>query len=704
GLGFPCEVFWHAKYLPEHYEKALTGVGGERVTTIMELPKDFSAVPELAAWERGTEKLGVFKFDADAAAEYLNHMIGKGKFLEVDPNAITEEMVRENHGWTFVQARTTHGELGYNLWGETDPSEEAKTVLLRFARVFDLAYRRYEDLRESEAAVREARIEAALERVRARTMGMHSSDELREVAMMYAAQLDELGMDIHGAMFLLQDPDDEAWTLWTGYSQNYPLEHVRGKTFEFPFQEVEGDPSLDAWRRGETVMESFVPPDELPAWSEKYRIVLDASDQTADDWIRFNPDGYFRIDAYMKYGVVAAGGPRSFTEEEVDIQVRFAREFERTYRRFLDLKKAEAQARESRIEAALERMRSRTMAMQASDELLDVSSVMTEQLVELGIDIHWAYLYLYNEEQDELEVYLTKSSTHPVPQARRGSGLWTYPRSFHDPGQGQDEFIAVWRKRDAFRTADWGKDRFDEWADQFQMMFDALGYSREDYRPHAPDGIFNVEALMGPGYVGMGGARPMDQDDIDVLVRFANEFEGTYRRFLDIKRAEAQARESQVEAALERVRGRAMAMQEPDDIGATCKALFDEVQTLCPDVLRLGIGVAVDDDKLQPWLVGADADGRPCIYEGRIISEGEREELDTIFAARREQQAHWFKETRDFLEWATSIYTHAVDEAVIPVDLATDQYFSAFPHQTGWIYVVSPDPYEADDEAGRIVS
>ena len=63
-----------------------------------------------------------------------------------------------------------------------------------------------------------------------------------------------------------------------------------------------------------------------------------------------------------------------------DIFKRFAKVFEQTYTRFLDLQKAEAQAREAQIEAALERVRCRTMAMQQSDELREVISVVFEKL------------------------------------------------------------------------------------------------------------------------------------------------------------------------------------------------------------------------------------------------------------------------------------------------------------------------------------
>ena len=63
---------------------------------------------------------------------------------------------------------------------------------------------------------------------------------------------------------------------------------------------------------------------------------------------------------------------------------RFAKVFDQTYTRFLDLKQAEAQARESQIQLALERVRARTMAMHKSEELAETSQVLFQQLIELG--------------------------------------------------------------------------------------------------------------------------------------------------------------------------------------------------------------------------------------------------------------------------------------------------------------------------------
>ena len=43
--------------------------------------------------------------------------------------------------------------------------------------------------------------------------------------------------------------------------------------------------------------------------------------------------------------------------------------FELAYRRYLDIEKAEAQAREAKIEAALEKVRSRSLAVHKTNEL-----------------------------------------------------------------------------------------------------------------------------------------------------------------------------------------------------------------------------------------------------------------------------------------------------------------------------------------------
>src|SRR5665647_185281 len=91
--------------------------------------------------------------------------------------------------------------------------------------------------------------------------------------------------------------------------------------------------------------------------------------------------------------------------EAWDIFKRLGKVFEQTYARFLDLKKAEAQARESQIQLALERVRARTMAMQRSDELADAAQLLFQQVKELGVHPWTSGFQLWDEDRKAVTVW-----------------------------------------------------------------------------------------------------------------------------------------------------------------------------------------------------------------------------------------------------------------------------------------------------------
>ena len=101
------------------------------------------------------------------------------------------------------------------------------------------------------------------------------------------------------------------------------------------------------------------------------------------------PEKEFHYGFIFQHGFFYAFSRNEFPPDVIKIIERFSLLFAQTYRRYLDLVKAEAQAREAQIEAALERVRSRTMAMHKSEELTDVSA----ELVITSYSIHYTKLY-----------------------------------------------------------------------------------------------------------------------------------------------------------------------------------------------------------------------------------------------------------------------------------------------------------------------
>jgi hypothetical protein len=90
------------------------------------------------------------------------------------------------------------------------------------------------------------------------------------------------------------------------------------------------------------------------------------------------PDSLVMNPCPFLYGNLIAVTYEPMGKIELELILRFAKVFEQTYTRFLDLQKAEEQARKAQIEAALERVRSRMMGMQNSSELEDTNKVMHE--------------------------------------------------------------------------------------------------------------------------------------------------------------------------------------------------------------------------------------------------------------------------------------------------------------------------------------
>ena len=476
-------------------------------------------------------------------------------------------------------------------------------VFKRFKNVFELSYQRFLDIKQAESQTREAKIEAALERVRAKALAMRTSEELKEVASELRNQMGLLGQqDLEVCAIHLYEEDDEYFdSLGAMRLPESKGNIIQGRS-RFP-------------KKGIKIVEEML---DL-YHSEQNDYVLLNEGEKAIEWLnnlqKNSPEVYNilskkiestpleELKAYWAISDFSGGSLVMVTynypdENSRNLLNRSANVFDLAYKRFKDLKKAEAQARESQIELALEKVRAKTMAMQSSNELNEVVEILFLEFRKLGLDILAADIIVFHEQGQTADMwisgldgtegpYLTKALDHP-----------------HQLGT-----IEAWKKGDSLRITKLEGDYFRTF---FELAFNETN-GLKIVTQETKDWVFNLgivyhsEAFTQHGCIRVSTVEAQSEDQINIQLRFAKVFNQTYRRFLDLKKSEKQAREAQIEAALERVRSRTMAMQNHIELAETASVLYGELVKIgLPHVTCAFEFIDADEKNISSWVTKLD--------------------------------------------------------------------------------------------------
>jgi signal transduction histidine kinase/ketosteroid isomerase-like protein len=465
---------------------------------------------------------------------------------------------------------------------------EKLEVLKRFRNVFTLAYQRYTDIAQAEAQAREAEIELALERVRARTMAMQHSDELAEASFLLDSQVRALGIKTRGCAFnIYGDNESTEWFIaeaGTMPAYKTPRENIFLRYYE-------------AGQAGEAIHIETFEGDACAAHYD-YLCTLPVAGESLKKFKESGgsfPEKQTDHVTYFKFGYLLF-----ITLEPVpdahDIFKRFAKVFEQTYTRFLDLQKAEAQAREALIEAALEKVRSRTMAMQSSNELQETAAVLFQEFKKLGTDdMQQVTIGIYNEEESVIDFRVTNWSGGGEQENR------SFQLDMNEPTLVQPN-IAAWKAGKKSAVFDLTGEALQGWLN-YRNKISGITINTNDTGGRR----VITAAYFSKGHLTISTLVPLAEETIKTLERFAAVFDGTYTRFLDLEKAEAQAKEAQIETALERVRSRTLAMQKSDELAETAAEVFRQLISLGIEPNRLYIGIVKEESgDMEMWATDED--------------------------------------------------------------------------------------------------
>jgi len=587
---------WNFVVVPGLYQGAT-----RLVIPFFEHPVFIKAGESIKEYNASGNNFTVVLLDKKDKDTFLDHLFTNTIFKDLPDEAKTSQYNREVYQTSNVVLKDTWLSLG--KYDATPLTDEQITILKRLANAFGQAYTRFLDLQKAEAQAREAHIEAALERVRSRTMAMHKSSELLDVIKTLGDQFQLLGFKIHSANFNTSYRQKD-WNLWL-YNPGNPVypEQVHIPYLDNPFfnrtlESIASGSDFNAFVFTKEEKDDFL--DHLYA----HTIARNSSEERKK--FTYDAPGFAWSTVYLKNTAltIANYDAEPFTEEQNAIIRRFGNAFEQTYTRFLDLQKAEAQAREAQIELGLERVRARAMAMLSSLELKEVVKTLFEELRHLDVNVQACLIATFDAATFDQRSWMIHLKTNE-------------PYAFLIPHNEQpfyQEMLKAWKERNA------------NWAyvleGETKIKWEDFLFADTDFRllpksvkeeMQKPEKVFFAASYYTYGAIQSSSPAPFSKQSIDILQRFSKVFDSCYTRFLDLQKAEAQAREAQIELGLERVRARAMAMQNSDELKELIGTVFTELTKL--DLVLTRCVIMIYDIKtlgITWWMANSEDPSNPA--------------------------------------------------------------------------------------------
>lgn len=529
---------------------------------------------------------------------------------------------------------------------------------------------------------RELEIESALEKVRSIAMSMKEPADMLKVCKKISLQLQSLGVkeirNVQTAIFYESKGTYMNYEYYARHNKSLITETIftNNKIHKaFAVKMIKG--------KGEFFV-THIKGEKVKEWIEYQKTTNVFIDKFLDTASSLN---YY----WFSLGPVALGIStyHPLTEKETNLFERFLKVFELAYRRYLDIEKAEAQAREAQIEAALERVRSKTMAMHNSQDVGDTVIVLFDEVLKLGIDksIRCGIGILEGTEK-KIETWSATSYSNGEVDLKMGMlDMTIHPMLI--------------RLKKAWKSGETGYS-YQFTGNDVIRYYNALN-NEPEYPFHVeldtlPEKEFHNSFFFSEGILFAFTSNPISEEAAKVLNKFASVFGQTYRRYLDLQKAEAQAREAQIETALERVRSKTMAMHKSDDLTSAVATVFEELRKLGLKTIRCGVGIFDGKNrKINVWTSSSSEKSDSVQVSGDEMLEG-HSLLDGIYDSwQRQQDFSYVLEGEDLTKYYKVVADSNLPVKAPEVNAANDiQYYHCVMFPAGGLFAFRESEFSAE--------
>lgn len=596
---------------------------------------------------------------------------------------VSSVLKNTEEGWKFIHQ---HGSVP-DLKAGSDETIAFNQISKENRELRDAIKRRTKELEQTN---RELEIEASIARVRSVAMSMVSPSDMVNVCRTISDELQQFGVEhIRNIQTVIIDEGKNRY-------QNYQYFTAFDKEL---IESAECDSNPSVFSMIKSMLES---PDAF------FTGILDGTDLEAfKDFRRkeekFEENFLYEAD-YLDYHFFSIGPGglgitlyKKISEEGLELFRRYHNVFSLSYQRFRDIEKAEAQTKETKVEASLERVRSKTMAMHHSSELKSVIEQIYKEITILDIDAMAADLLFYDTYTTNFTLWISGTDGTEGP---------IYVQDF--PHSHQQNSYSAWKDGIPCKSTLLKSEDFKTYFERFFHHETGLKSISDDTKSFVTSlgEIYHTEAFTKHGCIRVASINALDDEECSILERFATVFNQTYARFQDLLKAEQQAYESRVEASLERIRALASAMNHSDDLKQIAEAMFKEMEILQIKPLRYGLAMIEENDMKAELWASTVADGKFLNLLGSV-------KLDWHPMLKEGFEA-WEKQLEEYIYTLKGAEINAYYERISKVnpniknlDSLLDpkttivQFCSFFPFKTGILYAFTE--HEPDEEGLTIL-
>ncbi|HEU4904394.1 MAG TPA: hypothetical protein VFT06_16425, partial [Flavisolibacter sp.] len=470
---------------------------------------------------------------------------------------------------------------------------------------------------------------------------MHQTAELQEVVSMVAQQLMQMSVAIDGGVCIVVNEEvQNNMPLWASagaadYAQKITVPFLARPIFTRMREAIINREALLTEHYTKAEKDEFFrhlfghhPWDKLPNERKEELLAREG--------------GYCRSLAASHYTTIVMINHKgnAFSEADNAILKRFGGVLEQSYTRFLDLQKAESQAREATVEAALERVRGKAMAMHNSHDLSATASMVFTELRTLGINPIRCGVGLLNKESRKAQLYSATSSA-------TGDSLSLVGWVQLEGHPVLEKIYDAWLHNEDYFPVLSGE----QLKSYYELLLAGLAVSLPDWQSGQKQyGHFFPFSI---GCLYAWSAVAYNEAEIKTLKRFASIIDLTFRRYMDLQKAEASAKEAIKQAALDRVRADIASMRTVGDLDRITPLIWNELTTLGIPFTRCGVFIMDDAQQLIHTFLSTPEGKAIAAFHLPYSTPGNIAQVLAHWKAKKIYTDHWDELT--FTEFAHTI-------------------------------------------------